>query len=31
LIAAGDSLETFPQLGRPTPGTNIREWALVYP
>jgi hypothetical protein len=31
LIAAGDSLETFPQRGRPVPGTNLREWPLVYP
>ena len=31
LVAAGDSLETFPQRGRPVPGTSLREWGLVYP
>jgi toxin ParE1/3/4 len=31
LAAAGDSLENFPQRGRPVPGTNLREWPLVYP
>jgi toxin ParE1/3/4 len=31
LIAAGDSLEIFPQRGRSVPGTNLREWTLVYP
>jgi addiction module RelE/StbE family toxin len=31
LVAAGDSLESFPQRGRAIPGTNLREWALVYP
>jgi len=31
LVAAGDGLETFPQRGRPVPGTNLREWPLVYP
>jgi len=24
LVAAGDSLETFPQRGRSVPGTNLR-------
>ena len=31
LVAAGDSLESFPQRGRPVPGAHLREWALVYP
>jgi toxin ParE1/3/4 len=31
LVDAGDSLENFPQRGRPVPGTNLREWTLVYP
>ncbi len=31
LVAAGDSLEIFPQRGRPVQGTNLREWAVVYP
>ena len=31
LVAAGDSLETFPQRGRPIPGTDLCEWPLVYP
>ena len=31
LVAAGDSLKTFPQRGRAIPDTNLREWALVYP
>ena len=29
--AVGDSLERFPQRGRPVRGTNLREWTLVYP
>jgi plasmid stabilization system protein ParE len=31
LVAAGDSLESFPQRGRSVPGTNLRELTLVYP
>jgi toxin ParE1/3/4 len=31
LVAAGDSLETFPPRGLPVRGTNLREWAIVYP
>jgi len=31
LVAAGDSLETFPRRGRAVRGTNLREWVLVYP
>jgi plasmid stabilization system protein ParE len=31
LDAVGDSLERFPQRGRPVRGTNLREWTLVYP
>jgi plasmid stabilization system protein ParE len=31
LVAAAGSVETFPQRGRHIPGTDLREWALVYP
>ncbi len=31
LVAAGDSLDNFPQRGRPVHGTILREWTLVYP
>lgn len=31
LIAAGDSLETFPHRGRPVPGTGMRELVSVSP
>ena len=31
LLSAGDSLETFPNRGRPVPGTALRELTVVYP
>ncbi|HJU16316.1 MAG TPA: type II toxin-antitoxin system RelE/ParE family toxin [Stellaceae bacterium] len=31
LVAAGDSLTAFPYRGRAVPGTDLREWTLVYP
>ncbi len=31
LLAAGDSLVTFPNRGRPVPGTALRELTVVYP
>jgi toxin ParE1/3/4 len=31
LVAAGDSLESFPQRGRAVPGSDLREWTIVYP
>ena len=31
LLAAGDSLASFPNRGRSVPGTALREWPLVYP
>lgn len=31
LFEAGDSLETFPDGGRPVPGTKLRELTVVYP
>ncbi len=31
LLAAGDSLASFPDRGRPVAGTGLREWTLVYP
>jgi len=31
ILAAGDSLENFPNRGRPVPGSQLREMTLVYP
>ncbi|HXC12914.1 MAG TPA: type II toxin-antitoxin system RelE/ParE family toxin [Stellaceae bacterium] len=31
ILAAGDSLESFPYRGRAVPGTQLRETALAYP
>jgi len=31
ILAAGDSLETFPYRGRTVPGTQLRETTLPYP
>jgi len=31
LFAAGDSLVSFPNRGRPVPGTALRELTVVYP
>jgi toxin ParE1/3/4 len=31
LLAAGDSLISFPNRGRPVPGTTLRELTVVYP
>ncbi len=31
ILAAGDSLESFPYRGRPVPGTQLRETTLAYP
>jgi toxin ParE1/3/4 len=31
LLAAGDSLVSFPNRGRPVPGTPLRELTVVYP
>lgn len=31
LLAAGDSLVTFPHRGRPVPGTGMRELVTSYP
>jgi toxin ParE1/3/4 len=31
LLAAGDSLVSFPNRGRPVPGTALRELTVVYP
>lgn len=31
LVAVDDSWKTIPDRGCPIHGTNLREWALVYP
>ena len=31
LLAAGDSLVSFPNRGRPVPGGQLRELTVVYP
>jgi toxin ParE1/3/4 len=31
ILAAGDSLASFPYRGRAVPGTELRETALAYP
>jgi addiction module RelE/StbE family toxin len=31
LLAAGDSLETFPNRGRPVAGTALRELTVIHP
>lgn len=31
ILAAGDSLESFPYRGRAVPGTRLRETTLAYP
>ena len=31
ILAAGDSLESFPYRGRAVPGTQLRETTLAYP
>lgn len=31
ILAAGDSLETFPHRGRSVPGTQLRETTLAHP
>lgn len=31
IVAAGDSLESFPYRGRLVPGTQLRELTIIYP